>query len=119
MKYLTAFFVVMFLLMSFTVFTNAVWDGPYYAYANIDVEGNWLIAKTKARGTALVRDGSYMCSIGMEVDPVSDNEINGAFSDGVSHMRLRNNKKMCADSSSWGSDNKDKHWSATDTSCAT
>ena len=40
-------------------------------------------------------------------------------SDGVSHMRLRNKKKMCADSSAWGSDNKDKHWSATDTSCAT
>ena len=119
MKILSVFFVLMFLLMSFTAFTDAVWDGPYYAYANVDVQGNWLLADTKARGTALVRNGSYMCSIGMEVVPVSDSNIDGAFSDGVSHMRLRNAQKMCADSDSWGSDNRDKHWSATDNSCAT
>lgn len=119
MRALSVFFILMLLSMSFTVFTDAVWHGPYYAYADVSVHGNWLIARTKARGTGVVRNGSYMCSIGMAVTPVSGNNINGAFSDGVSHMRLRNNQMMCADSSSWGSDNNGNHWSATDRSCAT
>ena len=32
MKFLSVFFVLTFLWMSATLVTDAVWDGPYYAY---------------------------------------------------------------------------------------
>ncbi|MDE0011765.1 MAG: hypothetical protein OXU36_11495 [Candidatus Poribacteria bacterium] len=114
MKFLRVFFVLMFLLMSFTVFTDAVWHGPYYASADVSIHGNWIIGDAQARGTGVVRNGSYMCSIGMAVPSVSGNNINGSFSDGVGHMRLRTGQMMFADSSSWGSDNNGNHWHAND-----
>lgn len=104
MKVLSALFVLILLCMSATLITDAVWDGPYYAYADVYTTGNTIIGNTKARGTSVVRNASYMCSIGMEVTPVSGSNINGSFSDGVSHSRSRG-ATMYADSSSWGSDN--------------
>ncbi len=113
MKFLGFLFALILLWMSATPITDAVWDGPYYAYADVYTTGNTIIGNTKARGTGVVQDGSYMCSIGMEVTPVSENNITGSFSDGVSHSRSKG-ATMYADSSSWGSDNNNGTWSASD-----
>lgn len=117
MKVLCVFFVLMLLSMSFTVFTDTVFsdqDGPYTASATVSIEDNWIIGGAGASGSDDVRNGSYMCSIGMEVSPVSDNDINGDFSDSVSHMRLRTDKTMYANSDSWGSDINGNNWHASD-----
>lgn len=113
MKFLSVFLVLTFLWMSATLVTDAVWDGPYYAYADVYTTGNTIIGNTKARGTGSGRNASYMCSIGMEVTPVSGSNINGSFSDGVNHSRSRG-AIMYADSSSWGSDNNNGTWHASD-----
>ena len=115
MKVLCVFLVLMLLSMSFIIFTDTVFsgqDGPYAAAANVSIEDNWIIGGAGAAGSSDVRNGSYMCSIGMEVSPASDNNINGDFADSVSHMRFRG-AKMFANSDSWGSDINGNHWHAT------
>ena len=121
MKILCIFLVLTLLLMSFIVFTDTVFsdkDGPYTATADVGVANDWIIGNAGAEGSSDVRNGSYMCSIAMEVSPVSSNNINGNFSDSVSHMRSRG-AEMFANSDSWGSDINGKHWHATESASGT
>lgn len=120
MRFLIGFLILMFLCVGLVYYSNAQgkmpkmkWDGPYYAACVAKRAKNSLTGWAKARSTPAGRNGSYMCSMGMDVMPVSGSNIDGDFSDGVSHAKPIHAGPLYADSSSWGSDKNNGTWAAT------
>ena len=118
MKFLRVFLVLMIFFIGAIFFAHAQkkpklkWDGPYYAACVAKQVGNTLTGWAKARGTGAVRNGSYMCSMGGDVTPVSDSNIRGIFSDSVKHSKSIEGGTLYADSTSWGSDKHNNTWYA-------
>ena len=118
MTFLRVFLVLIIFFIGTIFFVHAQkkpklkWDGPYYAACVAEQVGNTLTGWAKARGTGAVRNGSYMCSMGQDVTPVSDSNIRGIFSDDVSHSKSIEGGTLYADSTSWGSDKHSNTWCA-------
>ena len=107
MRILSAFLILMFFCIGLILFCHSAgkmpkikWSGPYYAACIAKRVRNTLTGWAKARSTPAGRNGSYMCSMGMDVAPASDSGIDGDFSDGVSHSKSIQDGTLYADSTS-------------------
>ncbi len=120
MRVLSVFLILMVFFVGTVLFVQAAkkqpknkWDGPYNASCVAERIGNTLSGWAKARGTGAVRNGYYMCSMGMDVTPDSDSNLRGTFFGSVKHSKSIGGGTLYADSSSWGSDRHANTWAAT------
>lgn len=118
MKNLSVFSILIVFFVGAVLFVQASkqpknkWDGPYNASCVAERNGASISGWAKARGTGAVRNGSFMCSMGMRVTPDSSSGLDGTFSGGVRYSGSAHGT-LYADSSSWGSDRHANTWSAT------
>ncbi len=92
------------------------WDGPYNASCVAERNGIHVNGWAKARGTGAVRNGYFMCSMGLSgtggVDVDSRSLFDGGF-EGRARYSGNTSRTLYADSSAWGSDKHAHTWAAT------